>query len=90
VDDERAFRWDFLHCPAGTEHIFVGAGDAPCVIFVAGAREHRGTVVHTTSEVAKRHGAAVETEKRSADEPYAPFPDWQPGPPDSFDGLPFA
>jgi quercetin dioxygenase-like cupin family protein len=25
-------RWDFLHCPAGTEHVFVGAGmdRAPC------------------------------------------------------------
>lgn len=89
--EERRLRaWDFLHCPAGTEHIFVGAGDAPCVIFMAGAREHRGSVVYTTSEVAKRHGAAVEPDKRWADEPYAPFPDWQPGPPDSFDGLPFA
>ena len=24
--------WDFFHCPAGTEHIFVGAGDGPCVV----------------------------------------------------------
>ena len=30
--------WDFVHCPPGTEHIFVGAGDGPCVIFMAGAR----------------------------------------------------
>jgi uncharacterized cupin superfamily protein len=22
--------WDFAHCPAGTEHIFVGAGDGRC------------------------------------------------------------
>ena len=28
--------WDFVHCPPGTEHIFVGAGDGPCVIFMTG------------------------------------------------------
>jgi len=26
--EERRLRaWDFVHCPPGTEHIFVGAGD---------------------------------------------------------------
>lgn len=81
--------WDFLHCPAGTEHILVGAGDGPCVIFMAGAREHRGTVVYTPSAAAEQYGASVEADKRWADEPYAPFPKWQPGPPTSFEGLPF-
>ena len=37
--EERILRpWDFFHCPPGTEHIFVGAGDGPCVIFMVGAR----------------------------------------------------
>ena len=22
--------WDFVHCPAWTEHVFVGAGEGPC------------------------------------------------------------
>ena len=36
---ERLLRpWDFFHSPAGTEHIFVGAGDGPCVILMVGAR----------------------------------------------------
>src|SRR5262245_47519339 len=36
---ERLLRpWDFVHCPAGTEHIFVGAGDGPCAILMVGAR----------------------------------------------------
>src|SRR5262249_31768471 len=31
--EERRLRaWDFVHCPPDTEHIFVGAGDSPCVI----------------------------------------------------------
>jgi uncharacterized cupin superfamily protein len=88
--EERPLRaWDFLHCPAGTEHIFVGAGERPCVIFMAGGREHRGSAVYPRSETALRHGAGATAEMRPGDRPYEPFPEWQPGPPASFDGLPF-
>jgi uncharacterized cupin superfamily protein len=32
-EQERPLRaWDFVHCPAGTRHTFVGTGDQPCVI----------------------------------------------------------
>jgi uncharacterized cupin superfamily protein len=89
--EERRLRaWDFLHCPAGTEHIFVGAGDGPCVIFMAGARRHRGSAVYTRSQAALRHGAGVESDATRTDKPYAPFPKWEPGPPASFEDLPFA
>ena len=88
--EERRLRaWDFVHCPGGTAHIFVGAGDGPCVIFMAGARAHRGSGAYTRSEAALRHGAGVETETAESREAYAPFPKWRPGPPASFDGLPF-
>ena len=84
---ERRLRaWDFVHCPGGTEHIFVGAGDGPCVIFMAGAREHRGTAVYPRDEVAVRHGAGVKAETTESSEAYAPFAKWQPGPPEN---LPF-
>lgn len=37
--EERPMRaWDFLHCPAGTNHAIVGAGDGPCVVFAVGAQ----------------------------------------------------
>jgi uncharacterized cupin superfamily protein len=37
-EEERRLRaWDFVHCPAGTRHIFVGAGEAPCAILMVGA-----------------------------------------------------
>jgi uncharacterized cupin superfamily protein len=37
--EERRLRaWDFVHCPPEAEHIFVGAGDGPCVIFMARGR----------------------------------------------------
>ena len=86
-EERRMGPWDFLHCPPGTKHIFVGAGDAPCVIFMAGSRTHRGSAVYPPDEAAIRHEAGVENE---TPEPYAPYPKWQPGPPSSFDGLPFA
>ena len=37
--EERPLRqWDFVHCPAWTEHVFVGAGDGPCAILAVGTR----------------------------------------------------
>jgi uncharacterized cupin superfamily protein len=61
--EERLLRpWDFFHCPAGTEHIFLGAGDGPCVIFMAGARSDDARIVYPVSELAARHDASVEEE----------------------------
>ncbi len=89
--EERRMRaWDFLHCPAGTEHIVVGVGPEPCVVFMAGARANRGQTVYLRNELALRHGVSVETDTDSGQVAYAPFPDWKPGPPESFSGLPFA
>jgi uncharacterized cupin superfamily protein len=81
--------WDFVHCPANTEHGFVGAGDGPCVIFMTGARWAEKDTLYVRNEVALRHGVGVETETRESAEAYAPFPKWQPGPPASFEGLPW-
>jgi len=37
---ERSLRpWDFVHCPAGTSHVIVGAGHGPCVVLAVGARD---------------------------------------------------
>ncbi len=90
--EERRLRaWDFVHCPPNTEHAFVGAGDGPCVIFMAGARKgwpEKG-IVYPRSELALRHGAGVETETTSPAEAYAGLPEWKPGPPASWAGLPW-
>ena len=37
-EERRLKAWDFVHCPPWTEHIFVGAGDGPCVVLGVGAR----------------------------------------------------
>ncbi|MGA2755958.1 MAG: cupin domain-containing protein [Solirubrobacteraceae bacterium] len=77
--EERALKtWDFVHCPPGTDHIFVGAGDGPCVLFMVGARKERATV-YPRSELALRHRASAEVETPSSRDAYAPYPPWQPG-----------
>jgi uncharacterized cupin superfamily protein len=89
--EERRLRaWDFVHCPAGTEHIFVGAGDGPCVIFMAGSRTAAGATVYPRSELALRHGAGVEAETSSPQEADAPFERWHRGRPAVWDELPWA
>ena len=66
--------WDFVHCPPMTEHIFVGAGDGPCVIVTAGARKPDVEIVYPVNEVAAKHGASVEVETPKPREAYAPYP----------------
>ncbi|MGH3046027.1 MAG: cupin domain-containing protein [Gaiellaceae bacterium] len=90
--DERPLRqWDFVHCPAETKHIILGAADAPCAVLAVGAREHQVGADwggYTVDEAALRHGAGVEQQTTDADEAYARFPDselaryregWLPG-----------
>src|SRR2546421_1844167 len=38
-EDKKLRRWDFVHCPAGTNHVIVGAGDGPSVVLAVGARD---------------------------------------------------
>ena len=66
-----------MHCPPGTEHIFVGAGDGPCVIFMAGARTEPRDTVYVDSDLARRHGAGAERETSASSEAYAPFGRWR-------------
>jgi uncharacterized cupin superfamily protein len=88
--EERRLRaWDFVHCPPGTEHVFVGAGDDPCVILMTGARTKESSIVYPESALARSHGAGVETETTSGAEAYAPFPHWQPNRPVGRDRLPW-
>ena len=86
-EEERTARqWDYVHCPAGTRHVFVG-GDEPCAVMMIGARPDPEELLYPVSEVAARHGASVATETASGDEAYADWPGeyaparvpWPPG-----------
>jgi uncharacterized cupin superfamily protein len=74
---ERPLRqWDFVHCPAGTKHIIVGAGEGHCVVLAVGARDRAmgsDWGGYTVDEAALRHGAGVEQETTDAMEAYARF-----------------
>jgi uncharacterized cupin superfamily protein len=84
-EQERPLKaWDFVHCPPGTRHTFVGTGDQPCVIFMTGARREGDTIVYPRSDTALKHGAGVETETPSPPEAYAPFPAWRLGRPETW------
>ena len=90
-EEERLLRaWDFVHCPPGTNHTFVGVGDQPCVIFMAGARREGGTIAYPRSDTALAHGAGVEVETGSPAEAYAPFAHWRLGRPDAWGRLPWS
>jgi uncharacterized cupin superfamily protein len=85
---ERTLRaWDFVHCPAGTEHVFVGAGNGPCAILMIGARGPDRGVRYLVNETAARYGASVTEPTSSPAEAYADWSseftptrlDWPPG-----------
>jgi len=54
--------WDFAHSPPMTRHVFVGAGDGPCVVVGTGARRNGRALVYPVDETALAHGAGVEEE----------------------------
>ena len=74
-EEERPLRqWDYFHCPAGTLHIMVGAGDGPCAILMIGARPEVETLNYPASEVAAKFGASAAKGTDDPDEAYADWP----------------
>jgi uncharacterized cupin superfamily protein len=66
-EEKRLAQWDFVHCPAGTEHVFVGAGDGPCAVLMIGSRRVNGA----------HYDASV---KQDTDEPAEAYADWRQHP----------
>ena len=74
-EQERPLRqWDYVHCPAGTRHIFVGAGEGPCAILMIGASPEESDLFYPVSEVAAKYGASAAKETPNPDEAYADWP----------------
>jgi uncharacterized cupin superfamily protein len=72
---ERPLRaWDFFHCPGGTAHAIVGAGEGPSVVLALGARGGRKGVVYPVEPAALVRGAGVEEETTKSADAYARFP----------------
>jgi uncharacterized cupin superfamily protein len=78
-EQQRRLRpWDYFHCPAGTAHVTVGAGERPCAILMIGSRPDE-PILYPVSQVAAHLGASVARETGDPEEAYADWPgEWQP------------
>jgi uncharacterized cupin superfamily protein len=83
-EERQLEQWDYVHCPPWTEHVIVGAGEAPSLVLAVGARQGEG-VVYPVSELAQRYGAGAEIEHRrgaegkAGESPYIGLPEDRPG-----------
>jgi len=74
-------QWDFVHCPPGTRHVFVGAGDGPCVILACSSRQFQKDGpwgYYSVDETAARYNASSPEETQDGNVAYARFPDSEP------------
>jgi len=78
--ERRLGAWDFVHCPPWTAHIFVGAGDGPCVMLGVGARNAGSGLVYPVSDLAMSYEAGVTEEATAGEVAYAGAPETTPGP----------
>ena len=72
------------------EHVFVGAGDGPCVVLMVGARTEEEKLLYPVSELATRYAASAEVETPDPEVAYAAFERPAPGRPPYWDQLPWA
>jgi uncharacterized cupin superfamily protein len=93
-DEERHLRaWDFVHCPPGAGHTFVGAGDGPCVLLCAGNRDLNDETfwrICKRSDVALRYGASVEQDVDCAEANVPWRSRWRVERPESWSELPWS
>jgi uncharacterized cupin superfamily protein len=75
-EERRLQQWDFVHCPADTEHVFVGAGDGPCAVLMVGSRREDAPRYHV-NDVAAKYDASV---KRPTSDPAEAYADWKQEP----------
>ncbi len=71
-------QWDFVHCPAKTDHVIAGVGDGPCVVLAVGARVDSigpNWGGYPVNDTALRHDAGVEKATTEPKEAYARFPE---------------
>ena len=85
-EERRLKQWDFFHCAPGTLHICVGAGDGPCAILMAGARNVEDITDYPAEPLAAKYGAQAPKPTSVPAEAYSDWPseftptklDWPP------------
>jgi mannose-6-phosphate isomerase-like protein (cupin superfamily) len=76
--ERRLHRWDFVHCPPGTKHAFVGVGEEPCVLLCAGSRQFRKDGpwgYYCYDETAESYNAASPEDTQDGEIAYGRFPE---------------
>jgi len=74
-------QWDFVHCPPGTNHVLVGAGDGPCVIVAVSSRRFQKDGpwgFYTADQTAARYGASPPETTQDGALAYRDFPESVP------------
>ncbi len=71
--ERRLRQWDFMHCPAGVEHVFVGVGDGPCAVLMIGSRR-TDEPHYPVNELAARYDASA---RFDTDDPAEAYADWR-------------
>lgn len=56
-EERRLQTWDFVHCPAGVSHVFVGTGSGPCALLCIGHRPRHLELFYPENALARRHAA---------------------------------
>ena len=67
----------FVHRPAGTNHVFVGAGDGPSAILMIGHRPPKHELCYPVSELAAKYRASAEEETPDPRVAYGKFSEWE-------------
>lgn len=77
--EERPLRaWDFVHCPPNVTHVFVGAGDGPCLLLAIGHRPAEVEIFYPESELARRYNAESPEPTADPKVAYSDLPPWAP------------
>jgi uncharacterized cupin superfamily protein len=75
--EQRELRqWDFVHCPAGVAHVFVGAGEGPSAVLMIGSRR-LDEAHYPVNDVAAQYDASVAS---ATDDPAEAYADWRKEP----------
>ncbi len=76
--EERPLRaGHFVHCPAETLHVFVGAGDGPCAILAVGHRPAKHSLWYPVDETAAKYNASA---AEDTDQPMVAYAGTERGP----------
>jgi mannose-6-phosphate isomerase-like protein (cupin superfamily) len=76
-EERRLAPWDFVHCPPGTSHAFVGTGEGACVLLCASSRQFQKDGPwgrYTVDDVAAQLGASGPQETDDSAIAYSRFP----------------